>query len=603
MKKLAKNGFGAILSLVIIIYVTGCPNSEPNPNEGEPDNVSPAIVLGNGNPVTVKVGEPYIDAGASAKDNSDGNLTVSVENNVNTSVIGTYYVIYTVTDSSGNTATATRTVYVVDTVRPVINILGDNPVTVPIYSQYVDAGATAEDNYDGNLTSAVIVSSNVNTSIVGNYAVTYSVSDSSGNLTEAGRTVNVVAVDPSVVIDTVPVYGQSGRLYGHTVGVDPANYSILGFIQVEGVWWTKPYYSSPRTTISANGTFNFNVTTGGNDVYATRFAVFVIPNDYPATLCSPCASLPISEPYAMAILDRLPPVRAIFFRGQTATVKQSSFRAGPGPNYFSDREEDVWVDDEDRLHLTVKYYDAKWHSTEVILDQSYGYGVYMIQTESRLDLLDPNIVLGEFTWDTEASDVSFRELDIEYAKWGNASNSTNAQFAVQPCNACPGCSQCSRFQVNLTDENASLTNYLIWTEGKVEFRTYYGKFAVNVVPPASALVHRWALTGDAVPVPGNEKFRFNLWLMNGWAPMSGQDTEVIISDFAYQSEIPVFDTEPPVITILGANPVTVEVGSQYIDAGATAFDAVDGDLSYQLVSKKIFMLPIELASLFNIAQK
>ena len=39
----------------------------------------------------------------------------------------------------------------------------------------------------------------------------------------------------------------------------------------------------------------------------------------------------------------------------------------------------------------------------------------------------------------------------------------------------------------------------------------------------------------------------------------------------------VFDTTPPVITLLGDNPAVVGVGEEYVDAGATAFDDVDGD--------------------------
>src|SRR3989475_2091443 len=42
---------------------------------------------------------------------------------------------------------------------------------------------------------------------------------------------------------------------------------------------------------------------------------------------------------------------------------------------------------------------------------------------------------------------------------------------------------------------------------------------------------------------------------------------------------PLPDTTPPVITLLGSNPVTVQVGSTYTDAGATATDNIDGILT------------------------
>ncbi len=45
----------------------------------------------------------------------------------------------------------------------------------------------------------------------------------------------------------------------------------------------------------------------------------------------------------------------------------------------------------------------------------------------------------------------------------------------------------------------------------------------------------------------------------------------------------VVDTTPPVITLLGANPMTVEVGSTFADPGATASDTCAGDLTSQIV--------------------
>ena len=55
------------------------------------------------------------------------------------------------------------------------------------------AGATATDTCDGTLTSSIVTTSNVNTSVVGSYTVTYNVDDNSDNsATAVTRTVNVV---------------------------------------------------------------------------------------------------------------------------------------------------------------------------------------------------------------------------------------------------------------------------------------------------------------------------------------------------------------------------------------------------------------------------
>ena len=147
-------------------------------------------------PVTIEVGDTYTDAGATATDNYDGDITSSIEtvSNVDTAVVGTYTVRYNVSDASGNTALeVTRTVTVVDTTIPVITLLGDDPVTIEVGDTYTDAGATATDNYDGDITSSIETVSNVDTAVVGTYTVRYNVSDASGNAAlEVTRTVTVV---------------------------------------------------------------------------------------------------------------------------------------------------------------------------------------------------------------------------------------------------------------------------------------------------------------------------------------------------------------------------------------------------------------------------
>ena len=80
-----------------------------------------------------------------------------------------------------------------DAVPPVLTLSGAASVDVPARSNYVDAGATAEDNIDGDISSVIVVTAAVNTALAGTYTVTYNVSDSAGNsATQITRTVNVV---------------------------------------------------------------------------------------------------------------------------------------------------------------------------------------------------------------------------------------------------------------------------------------------------------------------------------------------------------------------------------------------------------------------------
>jgi hypothetical protein len=79
-----------------------------------------------------------------------------------------------------------------DAVPPLLTLVGAAAVSVPSGSPYVDGGATADDNIDGDISASIVVSNPVNTAVVGDYTVTYNVTDSSGNsATQITRTVSV----------------------------------------------------------------------------------------------------------------------------------------------------------------------------------------------------------------------------------------------------------------------------------------------------------------------------------------------------------------------------------------------------------------------------
>ncbi len=80
-------------------------------------NTSPVIVLEGDNPVVIEVGGMYVDPGYTASDEEDGDITDDVVvdfGTLNTLVAGEYDVLYSVEDSAGAVATATRKVIVKD---------------------------------------------------------------------------------------------------------------------------------------------------------------------------------------------------------------------------------------------------------------------------------------------------------------------------------------------------------------------------------------------------------------------------------------------------------------------------------------------------------
>jgi hypothetical protein len=98
-----------------------------------------------------------------------------------------------------------------DTTPPTLTLRGAPSVSLTINSPYVDAGATATDSRDGDLTSRIVVVNPVDTALVGTFRVTYSVSDLSGNAAPP--------VTRTVTVGPLPAAGGGG---GGAVGIEIA---------------------------------------------------------------------------------------------------------------------------------------------------------------------------------------------------------------------------------------------------------------------------------------------------------------------------------------------------------------------------------------------
>ena len=157
------------------------------------DRTAPTITLYGANPLTNECHSAFLDPGASANDACCGSLPVTTNSTVNPNEPGTYAISYMAADPSGNSATNTRTVVVRDTTVPLIVVSGANPLTLPLGTTFVDPGATASDACAGDLTSTIITIGTVNTILAGNYTLTYTVTDPSGNTAATNRAVAVLA--------------------------------------------------------------------------------------------------------------------------------------------------------------------------------------------------------------------------------------------------------------------------------------------------------------------------------------------------------------------------------------------------------------------------
>ena len=190
-----------------------------------PDTTIPVITLVGANPQSIELGTAYSELGASATDNIDGDISASVvivATDVDINTEGDYTVTYNVSDAAGNPADeVTRTVTITpDATIPVITLVGANPQSIELGTAYNELGAAAIDNIDGNITESIVINaSDVDVNALGDYTVTYNVSDTEGNIAEeVTRIVNVVdtsePVSPVIILlGSASVYVELGTDY------------------------------------------------------------------------------------------------------------------------------------------------------------------------------------------------------------------------------------------------------------------------------------------------------------------------------------------------------------------------------------------------------
>lgn len=160
------------------------------------DDTPPTLALNGASTITWECHVAFVDPGATANDSCAGNLTsaIVVSGSVNPNVVGSYTLVYSVSDGA-QTATATRTVNVVDTTAPVVscpaNIVATLPLNSSATSTPVNFSVSASDSCAG---SANVTTSHASGSLfpVGTTTVTTTATDPSGNTSSCSFNVTVL---------------------------------------------------------------------------------------------------------------------------------------------------------------------------------------------------------------------------------------------------------------------------------------------------------------------------------------------------------------------------------------------------------------------------
>ncbi len=391
---------------------------------------------------------------------------------------------------------------------------------------------------------------------------------------------------PTIEFTYIPPIGSTEEVRAKTTDVDVTKYGVSMIIKVVGTYWTKPFWSTPITPFSPNGTWQNRYATGGQDPMAEQIILYVVPLDYAIPLLSGQTRIPQEiedHAIAKAVTNRsFPGAGEITFAGYKWAKKVTGdYVWGPGPNHFG--ADNAYVDPQGKLHLKITCTNGVWYCGELILKESLGFGRYSFTLETNLGEFPGAIVFGFFTFDEDAG-YPYREIDIEFSNGAVVGSDNPWQYVIQPYQ------NGSRYRFSAPAGINRSTHAFTWVSGMVSFASYENPptsnwydltyqmdftflldsmwwrgttptfsvrsptnyvYSDGTVAPQSmyyqARLESFAENGEpeafekstikslVVSETGNEKLHINLWLFEGAPPGNeGETFEVMISDFKFE---------------------------------------------------------------------
>jgi len=535
------------------------------------DTNPPVLSLNGVNPETVEYLASYTDADAIFTDVEDGTGTILWVWSVNTGILGSYTLTYDYTDTAGNPATQiTRTVNVVDTTPPVISLIGSDPETVEVNTSYTDAWATALDNYDGDITSSIVINNFVDITSVWSYAITYDVTDSNGNVaTQVTRTVNIVDTTPPVITlngsnqVTVPVWGTYSELWA--TATDNYDTLVPGDIVIDS--------SSVNTSVLGTYDVSYDVTDSNGNV-ATQVIREVIVEDTVPPVISLIGSDPINVEVNTSYTDA----------GATAN---DNYDGNITANISTSNSVDI---------ITVGSYTVTYD----VIDSSGNIATQIKRTVNVVDTTPPVITL-------IGSDPETVEVNTNYTDAGATANDNN-----------DGNLTSSVVTVNWVDITTigsySVTYDVTDSNGNVATQVTRTVNVVDTTPPVISLIGSDPLTlvknatytEFGASCSDNYDMSCSVIIWGATVDTSTLWTYIVTYDITDANgnvanqvtrTVNIIAWDTPIITLTGSDPITVEVNTSYLDAGATASDTEDGNITSNIVTVN----PVDITTIWTYA--
>lgn len=238
----------------------------------------------------------------------------------------------------------------------------------------------------------------------------------------------------------------------------------------------------------------------------------------------------------------------IYFSGYYWNYKNAANPVGPGPNRFLGTNQGAWVDSAGSLHLKIQKINNVWFCSEIISTKEFDYGTYVFTCQSDITNFDEKLVFGLFTWNSYSFQTQGNsEVDVEFARWDNASDSLLVTYSVQPVSFSwpPYTERTHKPLIATKYLTTPMTHMMRWTPDSVYWESYEGEVypGVNKVsswsfkntnPPRTKIEGGLSSNPIVIPAPEDStNVRFNFWLLFGSPPTSGLDYEIVIKSFSY----------------------------------------------------------------------
>lgn len=325
---------------------------------------------------------------------------------------------------------------------------------------------------------------------------------------------------PAIQFTKIPPAAQGGRervdtITGRVAGAHPGQQIVI--YARSGPWWVQPWPDKPFIPIQADSTWGTSTHLG------FEYAAMLVEPGYHPPPTMDTAPTPGGSVVTVAIVKgtgepQLAPVKQLHFSGYDWVVRTISGDRGGLNNLYG--AENAWTDASGTLHLRITKKGDRWSCAEVVLTRSLGYGTYIVTIRDTSNL-EPAAVLSMNTFDDWGGDQHYREMDIEFGRWGDAARKTNTQYGIQPFYV-PG--NVAPFVL----PKGTFTHSLRWESGNASFKTVRGSSMQAGAPVISEHVFT-----SGVPSAGQERIQFLFYVIASEKSPMQNENEVVVEKFEY----------------------------------------------------------------------